>query len=52
MNVKALPALLLSLLAVSAFADEATLTRFIATAPKERYGDDLATARQALASLQ
>lgn len=30
----------------------AALSRFIATAPKERYGDDLATARQALASLQ
>jgi len=30
----------------------AALSRFVATAPKERYGDDLATARQALASLQ
>ena len=30
----------------------AALSRFIATAPKERYGEDLATARQALASLQ
>ncbi|HEV2720466.1 MAG TPA: sulfatase-like hydrolase/transferase [Thermoanaerobaculia bacterium] len=31
---------------------KAALSRFIATAPKDRYGDDLATARQALASLQ
>jgi len=30
----------------------AALSRFVATAPKERYGEDLATARQALASLQ
>jgi len=30
----------------------AALSRFLATAPKDRYGDDLATARQALASLQ
>ena len=30
----------------------AALSRFVATAPKERYGNDLATARQALASLQ
>jgi arylsulfatase A-like enzyme/tetratricopeptide (TPR) repeat protein len=30
----------------------AALSRFIATAPKERYREDLATARQALASLQ
>ena len=31
---------------------EAALSRFVATAPKERYGEDLATARQALASLR
>jgi arylsulfatase A-like enzyme/Tfp pilus assembly protein PilF len=30
----------------------AALSRFVATAPKERYGNDLATAKQALASLQ
>lgn len=29
----------------------AALTRFVDTAPKERYGNDIATARQALASL-
>jgi arylsulfatase A-like enzyme/Tfp pilus assembly protein PilF len=31
---------------------KAALSRFVATAPKERYGEDLATARQALASLR
>src|SRR5260221_4971754 len=30
---------------------KAALTRFVETAPKERYGSDIATARQALASL-
>jgi tetratricopeptide (TPR) repeat protein len=30
----------------------AAFTRFLATAPKERYGEDLATAKQALAALQ
>jgi len=30
----------------------AALSRFVATAPKERYGKEVATARQALASLQ
>jgi arylsulfatase A-like enzyme/Flp pilus assembly protein TadD len=30
---------------------KAALTRFVETAPKERYGNDIATARQALASL-